>query len=57
MKDGAAEVRLGEDSVLNAPALLNSTTVEGDDHELSGYVQDNFDFLDHMDCSMSFQVC
>lgn len=57
MKDGAAEVRLGEDSVFDAPALFNSTTVEGDDHELSGYVQDNFDFLDHMDCSMSFQVC
>ncbi|KAK2822784.1 hypothetical protein Q5P01_022849 [Channa striata] len=44
--------------------VLNSTEAEGDDQELSGYVQDNFEFLDqmdlsvldHMDCSMSHQV-
>lgn len=46
-------------------SLLNSTAVEGDDLGLSGYVQDNFDFLDQMDCSVldhmeqhsSYQVC
>ena len=45
--------------------ILNSTEVEGDDLGLSGYVQDNFEFLDqmdcsvldHMDCSVSYQVC
>lgn len=45
--------------------VLNSTEVEGDNQELSGYVQDNFEFLDqmdcsildHMDCSVSCQVC
>ncbi|XP_049889702.1 uncharacterized protein si:dkeyp-68b7.12 [Epinephelus moara] len=44
--------------------VLNSTEVEGDNQELSGYVQDNFEFLDqmdcsvldHMDCSVSYQV-
>ncbi|XP_017266337.1 rho GTPase-activating protein 30 isoform X2 [Kryptolebias marmoratus] len=43
--------------------LLNSAEVE-DDHKLSGYIQDNFEFLDqmdcsgmeHMDCSLSYQV-
>ncbi|KAM9844803.1 uncharacterized protein ACBR49_011583 [Aulostomus maculatus] len=38
-----------------APAacdVLNSTEEQGDDQELSGYVQDNFEFLDQMDCSV-----
>lgn len=49
----------------DASSKLNSTAVEGDDLGLSGYVQDNFDFLDQMDCSVldhmdqysSYQVC
>ncbi|XP_029381592.1 rho GTPase-activating protein 31 [Echeneis naucrates] len=36
--------------------VFNSTEVEGDDQELFGYVQDNFEFLDHMDCSISYPV-
>ncbi|KAK1879775.1 Rho GTPase-activating protein 30 [Dissostichus eleginoides] len=41
--------------------VLHSTQVDGDHHEMSGYVQDNFEFLDqmdmdHMDCSGSYQV-
>ncbi|XP_026168959.1 rho GTPase-activating protein 30 isoform X2 [Mastacembelus armatus] len=35
-----------------ASDILNSTEVEGDDQGLSGYVEDNFDFLDQMDCSV-----
>lgn len=50
---------------LDASDILNSTEVEGDDLGLSGYVQDNFEFLDqmdcsvldHMDCTGSYQVC
>ncbi|XP_071347066.1 rho GTPase-activating protein 30 [Trachinotus anak] len=49
---------------LDASDVHNSTEVEGDDQELFGYVQDNFEFLDqmdcsgmeHMDCSFSYQV-
>lgn len=52
-------------SVFDASDILNSTEVEEDDQGLSGYVQDNFDFLDqmdcsaqdHMDCSVNYQVC
>ncbi|XP_031153982.2 rho GTPase-activating protein 30 isoform X2 [Sander lucioperca] len=52
------------DCVFDASDVHNSTTVEGEDQEMSGYVQDNFDFLDqmdssvldHMDCSVSYQV-
>lgn len=52
------------DSVCDASDILNSTEVEGDDLGLSGYVQDNFEFLDqmdcsgldHMDCSVPYQV-
>ncbi|XP_028283093.1 rho GTPase-activating protein 30 [Parambassis ranga] len=40
------------DAVCDASDVLNSTEVVGDDQELSGYVQDNFDFLDQMDCSV-----
>ncbi|XP_068455399.1 rho GTPase-activating protein 30 [Clinocottus analis] len=45
----------GDDCVFDASDVLNSTEAE-DDHELSGYVQDNFEFLDHMDCSVPHQV-
>ncbi|XP_028450223.1 rho GTPase-activating protein 30 isoform X1 [Perca flavescens] len=47
------------DCVFDASDLHNSTAVEGDDQEMSGYVQDNFEFLDQMDCmdsSVSYQV-
>uniref|UniRef100_A0A4W6BMA5 Rho-GAP domain-containing protein n=1 Tax=Lates calcarifer TaxID=8187 RepID=A0A4W6BMA5_LATCA len=51
-------------SVFDGSDVLNSTEVGGDDQELFGYVQDNFEFLDqmdcsvmdHMDCSVSYQV-
>lgn len=54
-----------DDRVFDASDILNSTGVEVDDLGLSGYVQDNFEFLDqmdcsamdHMDCSVSYQVC
>ncbi|KAM7400158.1 hypothetical protein PAMA_004720 [Pampus argenteus] len=39
------------DCVFGASDVLNSTEVDEGDHELSGYVQDNFDFLDQIDCS------
>ncbi|XP_070700665.1 LOW QUALITY PROTEIN: rho GTPase-activating protein 30 [Pempheris klunzingeri] len=41
-----------DDSVFDASDILNSSEVEGDDLGLSGYVQDNFEFLDQMDCSI-----
>ncbi|XP_049604451.1 rho GTPase-activating protein 30 isoform X2 [Syngnathus scovelli] len=40
-------------NVLDSSGILNSTE---DDQELSGYVEDNFEFLDHMDCSDSDQI-
>ena len=40
-----------DDGDIYASGILNSTEVEGD-HELFGYVQDNFEFLDQMDCSV-----
>ncbi|XP_037133151.1 rho GTPase-activating protein 30 isoform X4 [Syngnathus acus] len=40
-------------NVLDSSGVLNSTE---DDQELSGYVEDNFEFLDHMDCSDSDQI-
>ncbi|KAF6724269.1 Rho GTPase-activating protein 30 [Oryzias melastigma] len=51
---GAEELEDGSDNdgVFDASDVLNSTEEEGYDIELSGYVQDNFDFLDHMDCSV-----
>ena len=60
----ATETQRGNDAVFDATDILNSTEVEGEDPELSGYVQDNFEFLDQMDCSvldhmennMSYQV-
>lgn len=41
-----------EEVVSNVSAHVNSTEAEEDDLTLSGYVQDNFEFLDHMDCSI-----
>lgn len=49
----------------NASDVLNSTEVAGDNQNMFGYIQDNFEFLDqmdcsgmdHMDCSVSYQVC
>ncbi|XP_039999028.1 rho GTPase-activating protein 30 isoform X2 [Xiphias gladius] len=41
----------GDVCASDAPDILNSTEVEGDNQELFGYVQDNFEFLDQMDCS------
>lgn len=38
-----------EEMMSNVSDNLNSTE---DDLTLSGYVQDNFEFLDHMDCSI-----
>lgn len=44
--------------------ILGSTEAEGDNQNMSGYIQDNFEFLDqmdcsapdHIDCSVSYQV-
>ncbi|KAM6919204.1 uncharacterized protein FYW49_008723 [Xenentodon cancila] len=52
------------DAAFDTSDILNSTEMGSDDPELSGYVQDNFEFLDqmdfsvldHMDNSMSHQV-
>ncbi|XP_067385249.1 rho GTPase-activating protein 30 isoform X2 [Channa argus] len=52
------------EATFDASGILNSTEAVGEDQELSGYVQDNFEFLDqldcsamdHMDCSMSYQM-
>ncbi|XP_068196191.1 rho GTPase-activating protein 30 [Antennarius striatus] len=41
----------GGDCSFEPSDMFNSTEVEGDDLGLSGYVQDNFEFLDQMDCS------
>ncbi|XP_042283415.1 rho GTPase-activating protein 30 isoform X1 [Thunnus maccoyii] len=57
MKEFQSEVtHRDNDCALDASDVLNSTEVEEDDHELSGYVQDSFEFLDHMDCSVPYQV-
>jgi len=50
--ESAAVTQHGKDGVFDASDILNSTEVEGDVQEMSGYVQDNFDFLDQMDCSV-----
>lgn len=65
MKGVEAVAQQDEDCAFDDPDVLNSSETAGDDHELSGYVQDNFEFLDqmdcsaldHMDCSVSYQVC
>lgn len=54
-----------EEMVSNVSDDIVSTEVEEDDLTLLGYVQDNFEFLDHMDCSVldhmdysvPYQVC
>ncbi|XP_061653067.1 uncharacterized protein si:dkeyp-68b7.12 isoform X2 [Phyllopteryx taeniolatus] len=53
---GVASAECHENNVFDSSDVLNSTEVEQDDQELSGYVQDNFEFLDHMDCSVSCQI-
>ncbi|KAM9790163.1 uncharacterized protein ACBT44_018831 isoform 1-T5 [Syngnathus typhle] len=40
-------------NVLDSSGVLDSTE---DDQELAGYVEDSFEFLDHMDCSYSDQI-
>ncbi|XP_077471617.1 uncharacterized protein LOC144085834 [Stigmatopora argus] len=52
---GASDAK-NEDSVLDSSDVLNSSQAPQDDQELSGYVQDSFEFLDHMDCSISWQI-
>ncbi|GLD50754.1 uncharacterized protein AKAME5_000390200 [Lates japonicus] len=59
-----ADPQPGDVSVFDGSDVLNSTEGGADDQELFGYVQDNFEFLDqmdcsvmdHMDCSVSYQV-
>ncbi|XP_061694772.1 rho GTPase-activating protein 30 [Syngnathoides biaculeatus] len=53
---GEASAGPQENNVFDSSEVLNSTQLEQDDQELSGYVQDNFEFLDHMDCSVSCQI-
>ncbi|XP_061549353.1 uncharacterized protein si:dkeyp-68b7.12 isoform X2 [Phycodurus eques] len=53
---GVASAECHENNVFDSSDVLNSTEVGQDDQELSGYVQDNFEFLDHMDCSFSCQI-
>lgn len=53
----AVTTQPGEVDMFDGPDVHNSTAVDGDNQELFGYVQDNFEFLDHMDCSSSYQVC
>lgn len=62
--DRHAEVNQCRDDLeFDASNIFNSTEV--DDLGLSGYVQDNFEFLDQMDCStldhldysVPYQVC
>ncbi|XP_041658235.1 rho GTPase-activating protein 30 [Cheilinus undulatus] len=50
MKDVMEVTHQGE--VFDTSDVLNSTEMEGDDLGLSGYVQDNFEFLDQMDCGV-----
>lgn len=52
------ETHAEDDNVYEGCDVLNSTEMEGENQELYGYVQDNFEFLDHMDClNVSSQVC
>ncbi|KAM4727663.1 uncharacterized protein FYW61_010881 [Anableps anableps] len=50
-QQAAAASQHEDDSVSDSDDFLNSTEAEEDDHKLSGYIQDNFEFLDQMDCS------
>ncbi|XP_019739240.1 uncharacterized protein LOC109524090 [Hippocampus comes] len=54
--EGVPSAKCEDNNIFDSSGVLNSTEVEQDDHELSGYVQDNFEFLDHMDCSVSCQI-
>ncbi|KAK5919927.1 hypothetical protein CgunFtcFv8_023784 [Champsocephalus gunnari] len=56
MKDVAAPQR-DDGWVFDDADVLNSTQEDGDHHEMSGYVQDNFEFLDRMDCNMEHMDC
>uniref|UniRef100_M3ZTV9 Si:dkeyp-68b7.12 n=1 Tax=Xiphophorus maculatus TaxID=8083 RepID=M3ZTV9_XIPMA len=64
IQQAAAASQHEDDSVSDSDEFLNSTEAEEDDRKLSGYIQDNFEFLDqmdcsamdHMDCSVSYQV-
>ncbi|XP_032421906.1 rho GTPase-activating protein 30 [Xiphophorus hellerii] len=64
IQQAAAASQHEDDSVSDSDDFLNSTEAEEDDRKLSGYIQDNFEFLDqmdcsamdHMDCSVSYQV-
>ncbi|XP_077414330.1 uncharacterized protein LOC144044029 isoform X2 [Vanacampus margaritifer] len=51
---GGPSAKCEDNNLFDSSGVLNST--EDDDQELSGYVQDNFEFLDHMDCSVSCQI-
>ncbi|XP_054914332.1 rho GTPase-activating protein 30 [Poeciliopsis prolifica] len=63
-QQAAAASQHEDDSVSDSDDFLNSTEAEEDNRKLSGYIQDNFEFLDqmdcsamdHMDCSASYQV-
>ncbi|XP_034039305.1 rho GTPase-activating protein 30 isoform X2 [Thalassophryne amazonica] len=50
------ETVFGNDGERETSDVYNNAGVEEDDQELCGYVQDNFDFLDHMDCSVSYHM-
>ncbi|PWA30037.1 hypothetical protein CCH79_00009719 [Gambusia affinis] len=50
-QQAAAASQHEDDDVSDSEDFLNPTEAEEDDHKVSGYIQDNFDFLDHMDCS------
>ncbi|XP_051943967.1 uncharacterized protein si:dkeyp-68b7.12 [Hippocampus zosterae] len=54
--EGVPSAKCEDNNIFDSFGVLNSTEVEQDDQELSGYVQDNFEFLDHMDCSVSCQI-
>lgn len=63
--DFEPELTQREEMAPNISDNLNLTEVEEDDLTLSGYVEDSFEFLDHMDCSVldhmdssvPYQVC
>ncbi|XP_034063780.1 rho GTPase-activating protein 30 isoform X2 [Gymnodraco acuticeps] len=56
MKDVAVTQR-DDGCVFDDANVLNSNQVDEDHHEMSGYVQDNFEFLDQMDCNMDHMDC
>ncbi|XP_077372050.1 uncharacterized protein LOC144015691 [Festucalex cinctus] len=50
---GGPSAKCEDNNLFDSSGVLNSTE---DDQELSGYIQDSFEFLDHMDCSVSCQI-